>query len=70
MKKIVVLISAVTLSSTLFIPHDASAGSMAQRRQARVECRQQARAMHYAPYTVKWKNSIKECMIDRGFSGR
>jgi hypothetical protein len=40
------------------------------RRSVRLECRQAARAMHYLPNTAKWKNSIKKCMIDRGFNGR
>jgi len=46
------------------------AGVIEQRAQARADCRQQARAMNYVPNTQKWKNSIRACMIDRGFNGR
>jgi hypothetical protein len=46
------------------------AGTIEQRAHARAACRSAARSMNYAPNTVKWKNSIKACMIEWGFKGR
>ena len=48
----------------------ANAEVITERAKARAICRQQARAMSYVPNTQTWKNSIKACMIDRGFNGR
>jgi len=62
----------VILSIAVLVGHIsiADAGVIEQRAKARAECRQLARNMGYVAFTQTWKNSIKDCMIHRGFNGR
>jgi len=64
--KLTVLVGAALLGLTTLT----DAAVIEQRPQARADCRQQARNTGLAPMTQKWKNSIKDCMIRRGFNGR
>jgi hypothetical protein len=47
----------------------ANASLVSERHQARLECIAEARAMGHIPNTVKWRNAVKDCMIERDFNG-
>jgi hypothetical protein len=47
----------------------ANARGLEARAQARTDCQMQVSARNYMPGTVRWKNAVRQCMIDRGFNG-
>ena len=53
----------------LLVLVSADASALSERERALAECRAQAQAMNHVPKTVKWNNSVKDCMVDRGFNG-
>jgi hypothetical protein len=48
---------------------NAYAAPQRQRDRVLLECSRQATAMKLAPKTIRRKNFIMDCMIDRGFQG-
>jgi hypothetical protein len=59
----------VFVAATLALCGVASANTVEMRNQALQQCMSQARADGHMPKTVKWRNAVKDCMIDRDFNG-
>lgn len=59
----------VFVAATIALTGIASANTVQTRNQALQQCVSQARGDGHMPYTVKWRNAVKDCMIDRDFNG-
>jgi hypothetical protein len=59
----------ILVAATLAFAGVASANTVQMRSQALQQCISQARVDGHMPQTVKWRNAVKDCMIDRDFNG-
>jgi Ni/Co efflux regulator RcnB len=70
MRSISIALAVAHVMALSIASAEAAPRQRTQQDIARTDCARQADTKHYAPRTVKRRNFVRDCMVDKGFQSR